>query len=162
MRYLFIIILLLLQSCSTYMQNRIGEEFKSIQPDYTNFETVDISTAGAVYAGGGGLFASDRRANAVGDIITITLEESMTAANSGSETTSKQDSYFSRKVLKKIDYKEVPHNLLLAQVQLHKQIVLVVQYPLQLSEFFLTETYKLKVKENYLIIVGQNILDLQE
>ena len=29
----------------------------------------------------------------MGDIITITLEESMTAANSGSETTSKQDSY---------------------------------------------------------------------
>ena len=74
------------------MENKIGEEFKSIQPDYTNFEMVDISTAGAVYAGGG-LFASDRRANAVGDIITITLEESMTAANSGSETTSKQDSY---------------------------------------------------------------------
>ena len=93
MRYLFIIILLFLQSCSTYMENIIGEEFRSIQPDYTNFEMVDTSTAGAVYAGGGGLFASDRRANAVRDIITITLEESMTAANSGSETTSKQDSY---------------------------------------------------------------------
>ena len=93
MRYLFIITLLFLQSCSTYMENKIGEEFKSIQPDYTNFEMVNTSTAGAVYAGGGGLFASDRRANAVGDIITITLEESMTAANSGSETTSKQDSY---------------------------------------------------------------------
>ena len=75
------------------MQNKIGEEFKSIQPDYTNFEMVETSTAGAVYAGGGGLFASDRRANAVGDIITITLEESMTAANSGSETTSKSDNY---------------------------------------------------------------------
>ena len=35
----------------------------------------------------------DRRANNVGDIITITLEESMSAANSGSETLSKSDSY---------------------------------------------------------------------
>ena len=57
MRYLYIIILLFLQSCSTYMENKIGEDFKSIQPDYTNFDMDDTSTAGAVYAGGGGLFA---------------------------------------------------------------------------------------------------------
>ena len=149
MRYLFIITLLFLQSCSTYMENKIGEEFKSIQPDYTNFEMVDTSTAGAVYAGGGGLFASDRRANAVGDIITITLEESMTAANSGSETTSKQDSYafdlpealfgpssfigklFFKDGIKEDRLKGVLHNLLQALVQLHKQIVLVVHYLLQ-------------------------------
>ena len=37
------------------------------------------------------IFASDVRANNVGDIITVTLEESMTAANSGSETTTKKD-----------------------------------------------------------------------
>ncbi len=93
MRYLFFLILFSLQSCSTYMENKIGEDFKSIQPDFTNFEIANSSTEGAVYDGGGGLFASDRRANAVGDIITITLEESMTAANSGSESTSKSDSY---------------------------------------------------------------------
>ena len=40
MRYLFIITLLFLQSCSTYMENKIGEDFKSIQPDFTNFEMV--------------------------------------------------------------------------------------------------------------------------
>ncbi len=93
MRYLYLLVFFTIQSCSTYMENKIGEEFKSIQPDYTNFEMKNMSTEGAVYNGGGGLFASDRRANAVGDIITITLEESMTAANSGSETTSKQDNY---------------------------------------------------------------------
>ena len=49
MRYLFIITLLFLQSCSTYMENKIGEEFKSIQPDYTNFEMVDTSTAVALF-----------------------------------------------------------------------------------------------------------------
>ncbi len=93
MKYILIIIFIFLQSCSTYMENKIGQDFKSIQPDFTNFEMANTSTEGAVYDGGGGLFASDRRANAVGDIITITLEESMTAANSGSETTSKADSY---------------------------------------------------------------------
>ncbi len=80
-------------SCSTYMENKIGEEFKSIQPNFTNVMTENVSLEGAVYDGGGGLFASDRRANNVGDIITVTLEESMTAANSGTETTSKKDSY---------------------------------------------------------------------
>jgi len=75
------------------MENKIGQEFKSIQPDFTNMESTKIATEGAVYEGSGGLFASDRRANNIGDIITITLEESLTAANSGSETTSKSDSY---------------------------------------------------------------------
>jgi len=75
------------------MENKIGEEFKSIQPDFTNIETTQTSTEGAVYEGSGGLFASDRRANNIGDIITITLEESLTAANSGSETTTKSDAY---------------------------------------------------------------------
>lgn len=75
------------------MQDQIGEEFKSIQPDFSNFENTNKATEGAVYGGDGGLFASDRRANRVGDIITITLEETMTAANSGTETTSKSDSY---------------------------------------------------------------------
>ena len=61
------------------MQDKIGEEFKSIQPDYSNFENINNATEGAVYDGDGGLFASDRRANRVGDIITITLEETLTA-----------------------------------------------------------------------------------
>ncbi len=93
MRFIFIIFILSIQSCATYMQDQIGEEFKSIQPDFSNFENINNATEGAVYDGDGGLFASDRRANRVGDIITITLEETMTAANSGTETTSKTDNY---------------------------------------------------------------------
>ncbi len=93
MRIVLVLLLFSIQSCSTYMQDKIGEEFKSIQPDFSNFENINNATEGAVYDGDGGLFASDRRANRVGDIITITLEETMTAANSGTETTSKSDSY---------------------------------------------------------------------
>ncbi len=93
MRLILILSFLSIQSCATYMQDKIGEEFKSIQPDFSNFENINNATEGAVYDGDGGLFASDRRANRVGDIITVTLEETMTAANSGSETTAKSDSY---------------------------------------------------------------------
>ena len=93
MKVILILILFSLQSCATHMQDKIGEEFKSIQPDYSNFENINNATEGAVYDGDGGLFASDRRANRVGDIITITLEETLTAANSGSETLAKSDAY---------------------------------------------------------------------
>ena len=92
MKKTIILLSLILNSCATYMENKIGQEFKSIQPDFTNI-TIKEPAEGTVYNGGGGLFASDRRANNVGDIITITLQESLTAANSGSETLSKSDSY---------------------------------------------------------------------
>ena len=92
MKYIIILMTFILNSCASYMENKIGQEFKSIQPDFTNI-TIKEPSEGTVYNGGGGLFASDRRANSVGDIITITLAESLTAANSGSETLSKSDSY---------------------------------------------------------------------
>ena len=44
------------------MENKIGEDFKSIQPDFTNVAP-NNTFEGAVYDGDGGLFASDRRAN---------------------------------------------------------------------------------------------------
>ena len=68
-------------------RDKIGEEFKSIQPDYSNFENANAATEGAVYDGDGGLFASDRRANRVGDIITVTLEETLATLPLGPETT---------------------------------------------------------------------------
>ena len=43
------------------MESKIGEDFKSIQPDFTNIAP-NNTFEGAVYSGGGGLFASDRRA----------------------------------------------------------------------------------------------------
>ena len=88
MRYLILLFTIPIFSCSTYMENKIGQDFKSIQPDFTNVAP-NNTFEGAVYSGGGGLFASDRRANNVGDIITVTLEENITAANSGNETFTK-------------------------------------------------------------------------
>ena len=93
MRFLIFLFVFPLFSCATYMENKIGQEFKSIQPDFTNVMQGNESLEGAVYDGRGGLFASDVRANNIGDIITVTLEEQLTAANSGSETTTKKDSY---------------------------------------------------------------------
>ena len=53
MRLLILILLLPIASCSTYMENKIGQEFKSIQPDFTNVMQEDKSLEGAVYNGRG-------------------------------------------------------------------------------------------------------------
>ena len=73
MRIILTLLSFFLTSCASYMEDKIGEEFKSIQPDFTNIEPNNFTTAGAVYNGSGGLFASDRRANNLGDIITCLL-----------------------------------------------------------------------------------------
>ena len=80
MRYIFFLLIFPMLGCATYMENKIGQDFKSIQPDFTNVMQGNKALEGAAYDGRGGLFASDVRANNVGDIITVTLEESMTAA----------------------------------------------------------------------------------
>ena len=82
---LLLVIFFILGSCSAIENNATHNEFKSIQPDYTNIET-KTSLEGTIYEGSGGLFASDRRANNLGDIITITLDETITANNNGSGT----------------------------------------------------------------------------
>ena len=46
MKIILILALFSLQSCATHMQDKIGEEFKSIQPDYSNFENINNATEG--------------------------------------------------------------------------------------------------------------------
>ena len=41
MRLILFLFIFSIQSCATYMQDKIGEEFKSIQPDYSNFENAN-------------------------------------------------------------------------------------------------------------------------
>ena len=92
MNFILIFIFFLLSSCATHEENKMHSEFQSIQPDFTNLETKK-SLEGTIYEGGGGLFASDRRATNVGDIITITLNESITAQNNGSGTLNKSQNF---------------------------------------------------------------------
>ena len=53
MRYLILLLTIPIFSCSTYMENKIGQDFKSIQPDFTNIAP-NNTFEGAVYSGGGG------------------------------------------------------------------------------------------------------------
>ena len=92
MNILLLFVFFILSSCSAIENNAMHNEFKSIQPDYTNIET-KTSLEGTIYEGSGGLFASDRRANNLGDIITITLDETITANNNGSGTLNKSQDF---------------------------------------------------------------------
>jgi flagellar L-ring protein precursor FlgH len=86
------LVFFILVSCAATENNNIHNSFKSMQPDYTNILN-EKSLDGTIYEGSGGLFASDRRANKVGDIITITLDETVTANNNGSATLNKSQDY---------------------------------------------------------------------
>ena len=44
MRYLILLFTIPIFSCSTYMENKIGQDFKSIQPDFTKVEDYSPQT----------------------------------------------------------------------------------------------------------------------
>jgi len=85
--------MLLLFSCSTHVEDRASMEFQPIIPENMNL-TNDTSPSGGIYnEASGGLFATDRRAGQVGDILTVALSEDFTASKSQSASSAKSDSF---------------------------------------------------------------------
>ena len=83
----------MLFGCSTYMENKKAEEFIPIHQEIS-FDEKDDTIDGSIYdEKSSGFFASDRRANNVGDILTVTLNESLSASKSTTNTTSKADTF---------------------------------------------------------------------
>ena len=82
-----------LAGCSTYIENKKAEEFIPIHQEISFLEE-DNTIDGSIYnQKSSGFFASDRRAKNVGDILTITLNESLSASKSTTNTTSKADTF---------------------------------------------------------------------
>ena len=82
---------LLLSACSTYVEDVASEQFMPVIPDETEEERI---VDGAIYSGKSkGLFATERKAAKVGDIVTVALNESFNASKSQSAATGKTDSY---------------------------------------------------------------------
>ena len=83
----------MLFGCSTYMENKKAEEFVPIHQEIS-FDEKDDTIDGSIYdEKSSGFFASDRRANNVGDILTVTLNESLSASKSTTNTTTKADTF---------------------------------------------------------------------
>ena len=87
------IIALFLSSCSTYIENKKSVEFEPIHKEII-FKEEDNTIDGSIYnSTSSGFFASDRRAKSIGDILTVTLNESLSASKSTTNTTSKADTF---------------------------------------------------------------------
>ena len=81
----------LLNACSTYVEEVASEQFMPVIPDETEEERI---VDGAIYSGKSkGLFATERKASKVGDIVTVALNESFNASKSQSAATGKTDSF---------------------------------------------------------------------
>jgi flagellar L-ring protein precursor FlgH len=66
-----------LSACSTYVEELASDEFAPVFPEENDTEQV---ADGAIFDGNAqGLFASERKASKVGDILTISLNESFQA-----------------------------------------------------------------------------------
>ena len=84
---------LFLSSCSTYMENKKSVEFGPIHEEIV-FKEKDNTIDGAIYnSTSSGFFAGDRRAKTIGDILTVSLNESLSASKSTTNTTSKTDTF---------------------------------------------------------------------
>ena len=72
--------LLFLSGCvNTYVEEKASLEFEPIYPTQ-EFDQPNRNVNGSIYAqAGGGLFATDRRAQTIGDILTVNLSEQFSA-----------------------------------------------------------------------------------
>lgn len=85
------LVLLPIAACSTYVENRTSDDYAPVYPE---------QAAPAAMASGGiydpartGLFATDRRAAHVGDILTVALSERFSATKSQNAAAARSDSY---------------------------------------------------------------------
>ena len=75
------------------MENKKAEDFVPIHQEIS-FDEKNDTINGSIYdEKSSGFFASDRRANNVGDILTVTLNESLSASKSTTNTTTKADTF---------------------------------------------------------------------
>ena len=84
---------ILLSSCSTYVENKKAVEFEPVHKEIV-FKKDDNTVDGSIYnSTSSGFFAGDRRAKSIGDILTVSLNESLSASKSTTNTTSKTDTF---------------------------------------------------------------------
>ena len=88
-----IVLLFITSSCSTYVENKRTEDFVPISQEIVYKEENNIVDGSIYNSTSSGFFASDRRAKIVGDILTVTLNESLSASKSTTNNTSKTDTF---------------------------------------------------------------------
>lgn len=80
-------------ACSTYVQNRASDRYAPVYPVQPAARDAGLPTGGIYTEGAPGLFATDRRAAHVGDILTVAFTERFAATKSQDAAATKTDSY---------------------------------------------------------------------
>ena len=92
MKKLYLILsLFIISSCSTYVEEAINSEFKPLTPSFAEYKTVPAMNGSIYSSSSSGLFSSDKRAHKIGDILTVTLNETFSSSKSVSTASSKAD-----------------------------------------------------------------------
>jgi flagellar L-ring protein precursor FlgH len=91
MRKLLLSLLLPLAACSTYIEDKAGLDYAPIYPEAMP-ETAR-ATGGIFHDQARGLFVNDRRAQAVGDVLTVQFVERFQASKSQTASSARSSSY---------------------------------------------------------------------
>jgi flagellar L-ring protein precursor FlgH len=81
-----------LAACATYIEDRTAAEFAPVYEETVGFVAAPV-TGGIYAAGSGGLFVSDRKAAAVGDVLTVQFTERFQATKSQAARGARSSSY---------------------------------------------------------------------
>lgn len=93
MRFITLTSCIALAACSTVIEEQISEEYDPVYPVEVSRQA-DLLPTGSIYSGTGkGLFAMDRRATQVGDILTVQFRERFAASKSQSANSAKTDEF---------------------------------------------------------------------
>ena len=83
--------ILMLNNCSTYVEEAINKDFKPLVPTIAEMQATKANN-GAIYSTSSpGLFSSDKRAHQVGDILTVQLNETFSSTKSVTSQSAKED-----------------------------------------------------------------------
>ena len=88
----FSILGVLIGGCSTYTEQVVSQSFQPAEAPVTLAKST--STNGAIFQPGrSGLFATDQRARRIGDILTVSFNETYAATKAQTASSSKTDAF---------------------------------------------------------------------
>ena len=90
---IFVTAMGLMSGCVSQIEEKVSEGYDPIYPVEAAAQTVSLATGGIYTASSAGLFASDRRAARVGDILTVQFSEKFAASKTQSASGGRSNSY---------------------------------------------------------------------
>ena len=87
-----ILLCLFTTGCSTYVANNEGQAFMPVEPP-VNLALSEPSNGAIFQSSQNGLFATDQRARRVGDILTVSFNETYAATKAQTATSTKADNF---------------------------------------------------------------------